>query len=70
MSKAEKVKVTEPPSVECGMLVSSLDHPVELCYMGSAMMMPPRGKLPIDNIKFLGAIPKGVILLRGVKRVS
>ena len=58
------------PVAEFGMLVSSLDHPAELCYEGAAMMMPPRGKLPIDNVKMLGAIPKGVTLLRGVRRIK
>ena len=46
-------------------LLSKLDHPVELSYDGKSMMVPPRAKLVIEDHKKLGALPRGVVLLKG-----
>ncbi len=43
-----------------GVLVSNLDHPVNISYNGEGMMLAPRGRKPKIDSYLLGAYPRGV----------
>lgn len=59
-TKDEKKKNEEP-----GYLCSSLNHPAEVSYYGMSMMIPPRAhRLKVNDHKKIGALPKGIRLLK------
>jgi len=46
-----------------GDVISRKDHPVYLSYAGSAIVVPPRGKIKKINKNKLGALPNGVVFV-------
>lgn len=48
-------------------LYSALNHSVIIAYDGSSIVVPPRGKEKIGNHHKLGAIPKGIKLVKALK---
>ena len=55
----KKKKAGFIPLKKC-LLVSYVNHPMELIYDGENMIISPNGKKFIQNKKLLGAIPKGI----------
>lgn len=55
---SEVEKITEPATV-----ISRLDHTITLTYNGDAMLVSPRERKRIADIKKLGAIPKGITVV-------
>jgi len=49
-------------------LYSSLNHSVIIAFDGSSILVPPRGKEKISNPQKLGAIPKGVKLVKKINK--
>jgi hypothetical protein len=66
MAKKEESAVIIPREEKgshLAILLSRVDHPVELSYDGKGLMVYPRGRTtPLDKNK-LGAVPKGVQII-------
>ena len=56
--KKEEVK-EEINIIEKYYVCSRLNHPVEVSYGEHMFMLPPRGKVIIDDISILGKLPNG-----------
>jgi hypothetical protein len=48
-----------------GTVMSRLDHDITISYEGMAMVIPPRGKIPVADTQKLGALPTGVQVVKG-----
>lgn len=46
-----------------GILISRLPQPVTINYDGQAFILPPQGKSKPLDVRFLGALPKGVVFV-------
>jgi len=73
MAKQKTKKVSSSfkaamPTEGPGRLISKLNHPVTISYNGEAMQLPPRGKEKVSNVKKLGALPRGVLLVKPKKK--
>jgi len=53
----------ETKGLNYAILLSRVDHPVELSYDGKGLMIYPRGRTSILDKNKLGAVPKGVQII-------
>ena len=45
-------------------LISLMNHPIRLAYNGQGMMLSPRQKMVVADHEKLGALPKGVMMVK------
>ncbi len=59
-SKKKKERVEEEVKlvVNSGYAISRLNHPVQIEYNGSAIMLPPRGKIFFEDLSKVRNLPK------------
>jgi hypothetical protein len=53
----------EEKGSDLAILLSRVDHPIELGYDGKGLMIYPRGRTTPLEKKKLGAVPKGVQII-------
>lgn len=61
--KDGKIKPEVEDKTSPAMVVSRLDHPTTITYNGESLVIPPRGREQVANLKKLGAIPKGITVV-------
>jgi hypothetical protein len=64
VEKKENVIIPkEAKGASLAILLSRVDHPIELSYDGKGLMLYPRGRTtPLEKNK-IGAVPKGVQII-------
>ena len=47
-----------------GKIISTVKYPITVQYDGESMVVSPGAKLKIKNIKLLGVLPSGIVLIK------
>ena len=61
---AEEKKSLEDKRTNPAYIINRLNHPITLSYMGHALIIPPKGKVMINNSELLGGMASGVVLVK------